>query len=86
MCHLRLFIRKVFLVIVMGFCTPCSGLYLQNWSSLFVSAILLGQMIHEKPICLEELRQDLLSGDAPGWGWGGGSDHMSSAISFAWVS
>lgn len=66
MYHLGLFIRKFSLVFVMGFCTPRSRLYLQSWSRLLVSATKWGQMTHEKPICLEELRQDLLSGDAGG--------------------
>lgn len=66
MCHPGRFIRKVPMIFVMGFCTPRSGFYLQSWSSLFAPAILLGQMTHEKPICPEELRQDLLCGDAGG--------------------
>lgn len=66
MCHVEWFIRKVPLIFVTGFCTPHSGFSLQSWSSLFPPAILLGQMTHEKPICPEELRQDLLCGDAGG--------------------
>lgn len=77
-CAIMPLISKGALAFLMGFYTPCSGSYLQSWSSPFASTILWGQMTYEKSICLEGLWQDLLSGDA-------GGNNISSAISFAWV-
>lgn len=77
-CAIMPLISKGALAFLMGFYTPCSGFYLQSWSSPFASTILWGQMTYEKSICLEGLWQDLLSGDA-------GGNNISSAISFAWV-